>query len=155
MKPTKTILYAAGAFLTLAFAGIFAAPKVSAAIRATFVEVVIPSNPYYGRMILSPQNYLLSTGPDTGTLGVTNITVTNLDSTSNLVFIFAPLFTGGGCGTTIFDAASPRLTIYAAPYSTQTISYPTPLVFGPLQGHACVGAQSAGNVQVFVNGFVN
>ena len=83
------ILYAAGAFLTLAFAGIFAAPKVAAAIRATFVEIVVPSNPFYAVMNLTPQEYLKSVGPDTGTLGVTNITVTNKDSTLNVVFILA------------------------------------------------------------------
>ncbi len=111
MKPTKTILYAAGAFLTLAFAGIFTAPRVAAAIRATFVEVVVPSNPYFGRMVLSPQNYLMSVGPDTGTFGVTNITMTNEDSILNVVFILAPLFAGGGCGTAITGGSNPFLTI--------------------------------------------
>jgi hypothetical protein len=155
MKLNRTILYTAGAFLTLALAGIFAAPRVSAAIRATFVEVVVPSNPYYGRMVLSPQNYLMSVGPDTGTFGVTNITLTNEDSTLNVVFILAPLFVNGGCGTAIIGGASPNLTIYVPPNSTQTIAYPTPLVFGPLQGHTCVAAQSGGHVEVYVNGFVN
>jgi hypothetical protein len=155
MKLNKTILYATGAFATLAFAGIFASPKVSAAIRATFVEVVVPSNPFFARMVLSPQNILMSAGPDTGTLGVTNITVTNSDSTRNVVFILAPLFANGGCGSVIAGGANPFMTIYVGPFSTQTIIYPTPLVFGGIQGHTCVAAQSSGNVEVYLNGFVN
>jgi len=155
MKLTKTILCIAGAFLALALAAIVAAPKVSAAIRATFVEVVVPSNPYYAVMDLSPQNYRQSVGPDTGTLGVTNITVTNRDSILNVVFILTPLFAKGGCGTAITRGSSPNLSIYVAPQSTQTVTYPTPLVFGGIQGHTCIAAQSSGNVEVDVNGFVN
>jgi hypothetical protein len=155
MKLNKTILYATGAFATLAFAGIFAAPRVSAAIRATFVEVVIPSNPFFDRLALSPQNFLMSTGPNTGALGITNITITNLDSTRNIVFILTPLFSGGGCGSTITGGANPFVTIYVDAFSTQTITYPTPLVFGGIQGHTCVAVQSNGNVEVALNGFVN
>jgi hypothetical protein len=155
MKLNKTILWAAGGFLTVAFAGIFTAPKVAAAIPATFVEVVVPSNPFYGRMNLSPQNFVKSVGPETGTLGVTNITVTNFDSTRNTVFILAPLFAGGGCGSVITGGAGPNLTISVEPFATQTVAYPTPLVFGGIQGHTCVAAQGSGNVEVYVNGFVN
>lgn len=155
MKLNKTILWAAGGVLTLAFAGIFTAPKVAAAIRATFVEVVIPSKPFYGVLGLSPQNFRSSTGPDVGTLGVTNITVTNFDSIRNTVFILAPLFNGGGCGSLITGGAGPTLTIVVQPFSTQTITYPTPLVFGGVDGHTCVAAQASGNVEVDVNGFVN
>jgi hypothetical protein len=32
----------------VAFVGVFAAPKLSAAIKAAFVEVVIPSKPFFG-----------------------------------------------------------------------------------------------------------
>jgi hypothetical protein len=156
MKPNKTILYAAGAFLTLALAGIFVAPRVSAAIRATFVEVVVPSTPFYGVMsAFSLQNYYKSVGPDTGTLGITNITITNRDSTTNVVFIFAPLFSGGGCGSVPTGGSYPNLSIYVEPNSTKTITYPTPLVFGNIQGHTCVAAQAYGNVEVYLNGFVN
>jgi hypothetical protein len=155
MKLNKTILYAAGGLLTLTFAGIFAAPKVSAAIRAAFVEVVIPSNPFFDRLVLSPQNNLLSTGPNAGALGITNITITNRDSNRSVVFILAPLFSAGGCGSTITGGANPFVTIYVDANSTQTITYPTPLVFGGIGGHTCVAAQSGGNVEVALNGFVN
>ncbi len=101
MKLNKTILYAAGAFFSLAFVGAFVGPRVSAAVRAALVEVVMPSNPFFDRLVLSPQNFLMSTGPNTGALGITNIPITNRDSTQNVVFILAPLFSGGGCGSTI------------------------------------------------------
>jgi hypothetical protein len=156
MNLNKTILYAAGGFLTVAFAGLLTAPRVSAAIRATFVEVVIPSTPFYGKMRLTPQAYLSSIGPDTGTLGITNIIVTNFDATTNEVFIFAPLFAGAaGCGSAVTGGTSLNFTIVLQPHSTQTISYPTPLVWGPIQGHSCIGASIAANVEVDVNGFIN
>lgn len=47
------------------------------------------------------------------------------------------------------------MTVYVDAFSTQTITYPTPLVFGGIQGHTCVAAQSSGNVEVALNGFVN
>ena len=53
----------------------------------------------------------MSVGPDTGTFGVTNITMTNEDSILNVVFILAPLFAGGGCGTAITGGSNPFLTI--------------------------------------------
>jgi hypothetical protein len=155
MKLNKTILWAVGGFLTIAFVGIFAAPRVSAAIRATFVEVVIPSKAFFSALTLSQQKLRASAGPETGTLGVTNITVTNYDSTVNTVFIFTPLFSGGGCGSVITGGAGPNLTILVQPSSTLAITYPTPLVFEGIQGHTCVAAQAFGNVEVDVNGFVN
>ena len=71
VKLNKTILYAAGAFFSLAFVGALVGPRVSAAVRAALVEVVMPSNPFFDRLVLSPQNFLMSTGPNTGALGIT------------------------------------------------------------------------------------
>jgi hypothetical protein len=93
MKLSKTILCAAGGFLTVAFA----APRVSATIRAAFVEVVIPSKPFFGA--LTSNFSQPATGPDTGTLGVTSITVTNFDPAARLISINAPIFSSGSCGT--------------------------------------------------------
>lgn len=39
--------------------------------------------------------------------------------------------------------------------STQAITFPTPLVWVPIDGHSCIGAASAGNVKDHVNGFVS
>lgn len=158
MKLNKTILYATGAFLTLAFAGIFAAPRVSAAIRATFVEVVIPSQPFYGSIQASPGSGDHSIGPGTGILGVTNITVSNFNSTRTFVSIFAPIFSGGGCGSPIIGAVGPAQTIWVQPLSTQTITYPTPMVFAGAGGHTCIAAGAlspSDNLEINVSGFVN
>src|ERR1017187_2162575 len=68
MKRNKSVLWAAGGFLAVAFAGILATPRVAAAIRATFVEVVIPSRPYNVTTTFDSTAFKVF-GPDTGTLG--------------------------------------------------------------------------------------
>jgi hypothetical protein len=73
MKLIKLVLYAAGAVIIMAVVGTLAAPKLAATIRGAFVEVVIPSRPFYDSM--SVLNSVVSVGPDTGTLGVSNITL--------------------------------------------------------------------------------
>jgi hypothetical protein len=159
MKLNKTILYATGAFLTLAFVGSLAAPRVSAAIRAAFVEVVIPSIPFNSHMNVDAHNPGVA-GPDTGNLGVTNITLTN-DSGSVSEVIILGVFTEGSC--TPQNVNDPKLGaaleagfdmhILVQPLSTLTLTYPTPLVFGGLR-HGCFVAQG-GPVEILVNGFVN
>ena len=65
MKLPKLVLYAAGGFVTLAAISTLAAPKLLAAVRATLVEVVIPSRPYNQTVTFSsskPKAF----GPDTG-----------------------------------------------------------------------------------------
>lgn len=156
------IPYIAGVAITVAAFSIFKSPTASAAIRATFVEIVIPSNPFYDTM--SVTNTKQSIGPDTGTLGVTNITLTNYDSSPQQVFIFAPVFGSGlGCGTSgssIIGGGGPQLQVYVQPTSTLTISYPTPLTYNNVSGHTCIAAQvtttlHGGSVGISVNGFVN
>ncbi len=156
MKIRKTSFWTAGGLAALILAGIFTAPKVSAAIKAAFVEVVIPSRPFFGRMSVN-LDAAASTGPDTGTLGVTNITVTNFGSTVQIVDIFAPQIPSGGCGGTPQGGVDPFIVIQMQPASTQTFTYPTPLVFPGVQGHTCVGAATSSPifVDVAVTGFVN
>ena len=165
MKLNKTILWAVGGLATVAAIGTLSAPRLSAAIKAAFVEVVIPSKPYYGTMsvafnLLDTNASKYSVGPDVGTFAVTNITLTNFSQSRQQLFIFAPVFSSGGCGgsgSLIIGGGGPRMTVYVQPNSTQTISYPTPLVFAGIDGHACVAAQitTLGIVEVTVNGFVN
>lgn len=73
--PNKA-LYAGAGLLSLALIGALAAPKVVAAARAALVEIVIPSTPFFGSMSLSGFGSQ-SVGPGTGTLGVTQIVITN------------------------------------------------------------------------------
>jgi len=162
MKLNKTILWAVGGFITLAAIGTLSAPRLSAAIKAAFVEVVIPSKPFFDTMFLANNNPQ-SVGSDLGTFGVTTITLTNFSQSTQQVFIFAPVFSSGGCGgsgSLIIGGGRPTMNVYVQPRSTQTISYPTPLVFAGIGGHACLAAEvttllNDGSVEVTVNGFVN
>ena len=165
MKLNKTILWTVGGFITVAAIGTLSAPRLSAAIKAVFVEVVIPSKPFNDSMsvnldLLNTSASKYSVGPDAGTFAVTNITLTNFSQSTQQVFIFAPVFSSGGCGgsgSLIIGGGRPRMYVYVQPNSTQTITYPTPLVFAGIDGHACVAAQitTLGTVEVNVNGFVN
>jgi len=123
----------------------------------------IPTTPFFGLITLSGYT-AQSVGPGTGTLGVTEIVITNLDSTVNQVNIYAALLLYGTCGGTnnIEAATNPFLVVRVQPNSTLVIPAPTPLVFYPATGydnvaHTCVAAampNTAGNVYVAVNGFV-
>jgi hypothetical protein len=158
MKLIKLVLYAAAAVIITAAVGSFAAPKLAAAIRAAFVEVVIPSKPFYDSM--SVVNTPVSVGPDVGTLGVSNISLTNFDSSPQQVFVFAPVISSGGCGNPISGGSTPQMTVYVQPQQTLVIPYPSPLVFAGVGGHTCVAAEvtttlHGGSVEVDVTGFVN
>jgi hypothetical protein len=155
------VVYATGGLLALTLAGAFTAPKLAAAIKAAYVEVVIPSRPFAGSM--QATNTKVSVGPDTGTLGVSNLTLTNFDSAAQQVFIFQPTFAFGGCGgsgAAINGGSTPQMQVYVQPFSTLVIPYPTPLVFPGFGGHTCVAAEvttvlHGGSVQIDVTGFVN
>jgi hypothetical protein len=162
MKLSKLVLYGAGTVMVAAVVGIFAAPKVSAAVRGALVEIVIPSKPINESMtvLTSP----VSSGPDAGTFGVSNIIVTNFDSSPQQVLIFQPVIASGGsagCGGAVLGGGGPRLIVYVQSRQTLVIPYPTPLVFSGINGHSCIAAQilttpvNGGFVEVDVNGFVN
>jgi hypothetical protein len=107
-----------------------------------------------------------SIGPGTGTLGVTQITLTNSDATAvDQVNIYAGILSGGTCGGTdnVSEGTDPFMIVRVQPNSTIAIPFPTPLVFTPKEGfdslnHTCLAAGmplTGGNVFVTVNGFVN
>jgi hypothetical protein len=98
MKRNKSVLWAAGGFLAVAFASILATPRVAAAIRATFVEVVIPSRPYNVTTTFDSTAFKVF-GPDTGTLGVATMTFANFSPGSEQVSIFQAGVAGGDCST--------------------------------------------------------
>lgn len=164
MKLIKFVLYAAGAVIITAAVGSLAAPKLAAAIRAAFVEVVIPSKPFYESMTIV-NGRPTAIGPDAGTWGVTNITLTNYDASPQQVFIFLPVLASGGtagCESVFVGGSSPppRMQIYVQPQQTLVIPYPTPLVFSGVNGHTCIAAEMTtllhgGSVEIDVNGFVN
>jgi hypothetical protein len=153
----RFIPYLAGITLVVATVAVLKTPKVSAAIRATFVEIVIPTTTFNASMQPTFGVYP-SVGPDTGTLGVTSLVITNFSDTPQSVLISAPLFSNGsGCGGTIIGREGPIVQVYVQPKQTLSLAYPTPLTFRGAGGHTCVAALSTtgGQFEVDVNGFVN
>jgi hypothetical protein len=108
-------------------------------------------------------NATRSVGPGTGILGITSLTLTNFDTQPQQVFIFVPIFSGGGCGTggsNIVGGTEPQMTVYVAPQSTLHLTYPTPMVINPFAGITCIAAEvttllHGGSVEIDVNGVVN
>jgi len=141
-------------------------PRVQAAVRAALVEVVIPSQPFLGDVAPTASVATRATGPASGTLGITNITVTNYGTTVANLQVFAPDVPASmKCSDFHDDSAKPAgpvdLRLLVNPQSTATFAFPTPLVFGPGQTTPCVavrgvffsGSDSSPLVQF--NGFVN
>jgi hypothetical protein len=115
-----------------------------------------PANPFYAR--LSVLNATVSAGPASGKLAVTNLTLTNFDSSPQQVFIFAALVSGAACGGKAVGGAEPQMTVYVQPRQTLVIPYPTALVFAALHPN-CIAAEvttqlNGGSVEVDVTGFV-
>jgi len=176
MNLWKNRLVQAGATLAVVGALALATPRAAHAVAVLLVQVTnttanpvptapaVPGSPFFGYMQLSGTSSQ-SIGPGTGTLAVTQIVLTNIDSVVNQVNIYSALLSGGTCGGSgnVEAATSPFLTVKVAPNSTLVVPAPTPLVFGPATGydnvaHTCVAAGmplSGGNVFVSINGFVN
>ncbi|MCU1238299.1 MAG: hypothetical protein JWP63_6266 [Candidatus Solibacter sp.] len=162
MKLRNRLVYSAlgaGALLAL---GAISAPKLHAAIKAAFVEVVIPSKPFAAEISIVGNN-TFADGPDLGTLGVTSLTITNYDAAAQQITIFAPVMGGSaqfGCSFgTVIGGGSPSTSVIVQGKSTLHLAYPSPLVFSSIGGHTCVAAQintvHSGGVNVDITGFVN
>lgn len=153
------ILSAAALAILAGSAAIPVEALAAGSIKAAYVEQVIPAKTYNGRMAVL--NSINSIGPGTGILGVTSLTLTNFDTTEQQVYVFAPVFAAGStCGNAIIGGSSPGMTLYVPPHATLHLAYPTPLVFSPVGGVTCVGAEvtttlHGGSVEVDVNGVVN
>lgn len=159
----KRLLCAAGGLVALAAVGALSAPKLKAAIKAAFVEVVQPSRPFYATLF-TPVNFPgvpFAGGPDQGTLGVTNITVTNFQDTPASVTVFQPVLNpnAANCGGGIQGFGGPDsidITIKLQANQTLTLPFPTPLVFAPQNGHSCIAVVGpAGFFEAYITGFVN
>lgn len=144
-----------------ALAGTAVPALAAGGIKAAYVEQVIPAKTYTGRMQVL--NTTTSMGPGTGILGVTSITLTNFDTSPQQVFIFVPIFSGGGCGSggsNIVGGSQPQMTVYVQPQSTLHLTYPTPMVINPFASITCIAAEvttllHGGSVEIDVNGVVN
>jgi len=176
MKFAKWIVMGTGGVILVLLSVVLISPKTVHALAAALVQVTnttanpvptapaVPGNPFFATMQLSGTG-AQSAGPGTGTLGITQIVITNEDPTVNQVNIFAALMSSGTCGGigNVEAATNPFLIVKVQPNSTIVIPAPTPIVFTPQDGydsvnHTCVAASmpiTGGNVFVTVNGFVN
>lgn len=159
MTHRKSLTFVATlAAVTLAGFAFLHTPKVSAAVRAVLVQVVAPSRPYYQDAQKTPGN-VTTFGPDTGTLAVSNITVTNGHAFPERVWIFTPAIASSlpecANGVATYDRSLPGLRVEVPANQTVSISYPSPLVFKPYMGHTCIGAEiDSPYIDLHVNGFV-
>ena len=163
MKVSKSILYTALGFCALSIIGAVLAPKVRAAVRAALVEVVIPSKPFFGGVFAGTAGAVF--GPGTGTLGVSAITFTNPNATTQLVSISSAVLSGSGNAPGSCDGAtgtlggiSPTFFTNVPANSTVHLTYPTPIAFtGQGSNATCILAQvqQGSAVFVYVNGFLN
>ena len=161
-----------GNFSTLALASVAAAiglsglgaPALAAgSIKAAYVEEVIPSRTFSGRMQVLNTPNSVGPGAGTGIFGITSLTLTNFDTQPQQVFIFVPIFSGGGCGSggsNVIGGTTPQMTVYVQPQQTLHLTYPTPMVFNPYQGITCIAAEvttllHGGSVEIDVNGVIN
>jgi len=131
------------------------APGAVAAIKAAFVEQVLPSRPFQGSVVGSGYRTL---GPGaSGTLGVTAITLTNFSGSSQSVFVFAPVFAGGQvCGSNVvIGGGYPRFYVLVPAGQTVHLTYPSPLVYPGISGQSCVAFSGGDNLDISVNGFIN
>ena len=161
MHLKKTILCSAGCLVgVLAVGGIFA-PKLAAGIKAAVVEIVLPSKPFLGQAGVTVNNVHFGTGSEEGTLGITNLVVTNFNNVVSTVEIFQPVLSTGAstCFGPITGSGGPFsifMTLRLQPNQTLSIPFPTPLVIPPVNGHSCIAAEGPpGLFEVNVTGFVN
>ena len=161
MQLTKRFLCTTGCLFGLVAIGATVAPKLSAAVKAALVEISLPSRPFFGQAGITVNNNRFGTGSDDGTLGITNLVVTNFNNEVSTVEIFQPVLSpnAGSCFGPITGGGGPfsiSMTLRLQPNQTLNIPFPTPLVIPPANGHSCIAANGPpGFFEVSVIGFVN
>lgn len=176
MKFAKWIVMGSGSVILVLLSVVLIHPKSVHALAAALVQITntdsnpvptttaVPGTPFFGLLQLSG-TASQSIGPGTGTLGVTQITITSEDTVVDQVNIYAGLLSSGTCGGTgnVESGTNPFMIFKVQPNSTLAIPFPTPLVFKPQNGfdsvsHTCLAAAmpiTGGSVYISVNGFVN
>ena len=161
MHLKKSLLWTAGCLVGVLACSAAFAPKLSAAIKTALVEIVLPSKPFFGQTGVTVNDVHFGTGTEEGTLGITNLVVTNFNNVVATVEVFQPglssnastcfgPITGGGGPFSIF------MTLRLQPNQTLNIPFPTPLVIPAVNGHSCIAAEGPpGLFEVSVVGFVN
>lgn len=168
MNHSTLRVLANAAVLGLAAAGGLTLPgpaRAAGAIRAAFVETVIPSKPFSALVTASPSAAPF-VGPSVGVLGVTSLTMSNSTSTpAGVTLNVLAVPDGIDCESANF---SQGIILYRAatqvpPLQTVQLVYPSPWVIGaglsvPAGRHVCLGAEllgAGGAITVHVTGLVN
>ena len=96
-------------------------------------------------------------GPGTGTLGITSVTLSNVNGQSTgSITISGVLVVGPGCQSAVTSLVGFSQPIYVPVRSTVQLTFPTPLVIQPVNGLVCYGiTANSDGIEVLVNGFVN
>jgi hypothetical protein len=138
-----------------------AAAQTNVKLKSTPVEVVLPSQPFQAQLNTfgGQAGPTFSVGPTQGTLAVTSLILTNLNNVAERVQIFQPSNPDAcGLGAEIGGPGTIHMDLLIPPSQSLSLPFPTPLVFNPINGHACIGmsgGQVPGIVIVQVTGFVN
>jgi hypothetical protein len=116
-----------------------------------------PVFPFYANLSLA-SGTPVSAGLPGRTLGVTNLTISNFNSTAVKIFVFLPIYAGGGvCGDPVLAGDPPTGYYMVGAQQTLSIPYPTPLVFKGKP--SCIGATivsgAISGVDLYVTGFGN
>jgi hypothetical protein len=162
MQLKKRFFYAAACLGALLAIGALTSPKLSAAIKATLVETVLPSQPFFA-VAKTPVNIPgpFAVGPNAGTLGVTNLILTNFNNQLSQINIFQPIMSpnAADCGGPVASSGGPGsifMTVRLEPNQTLSLPFPTPLVMTPINGHSCIAVEGPpGFFEAYVTGFVN
>ncbi len=155
------ILVAAALAAIAGLATLSTSAQAAGGIKAAYVEEVIPAKTFSGHMQVFNSISTVGPGANSGVLGITSITLTNFDTQPQQVFLFVPIFSGGGCGSaSVVGGANPEIQVYVQPQSTMHLTYPTPFVINPVSGITCIGAEvttilHGGSVEIDINGVVN
>jgi hypothetical protein len=123
--------------------------------------VQLPTMPFFGLEDLITISGRKAMGTSAGTLGVTSITISNFNTSTQQLFLFNPLLSDQltGCdGSKITGGTYPQFLLLLEPNKTLQLQFPTALVFTPIAGLSCLAAEvttvNPGTVEVSVNGFV-
>lgn len=128
-----------------------------AAVKAAYVETVLPSKPFKltvnARHLLYEDVFILGDGA----FGITSITATNQENVPRTLVIYEPSAAiGRGCGTPTSTTYS-NLPVVIPAMSTVQLTFPGPLVFSAVNGRTCARIYLNENtlIQVLLNGVSN
>ena len=114
-----------------------------------------PTAPFFATLPLA-SGTPVSAGFAVRTLGVTNLTISNFNTTAVKILVFLPVFAPGGiCGDPVLAGDPPSGYYMVCAEQTLTIPYPTPQVYKGKP--SCIAANivsgATSGVELYVTGF--